>query len=191
MELKQPGVLQVASLWGWKVTYCFPKESTWTIFKTMDFLDTNMNQIYYQLPRRKVLTSISGLDILTSIGSSYLPHWSSCVFMTLWREPTSVSWYSGLTDSQLAEPRGFFWMELLSLIREWCLQVALATTAEERNCWYPDKEDWTHPQRTNSKQVHIPLCPINLSFPLPLVGSGLEGRLKHLRNLIKSGIWKF
>jgi hypothetical protein len=35
------------------------------------------------------------------------------------------------------------------------------------------------PQRTISNQVHIPLCPINLSFPLHLMDGGLEGKLKH------------
>jgi hypothetical protein len=45
-------------------------------------------------------------------------------------------------------------------------------------------------QRTLSKQVHILLCSSNLSFPLPLVGSGLEGRLKHLRTLNKCRFWK-
>lgn len=43
------------------------------------------------------------------------------------------------------------------------------------------------PQRTIYKQVHINLCPINLPFPLPLVGGGLEGRLMCLRTLIKVG----
>jgi hypothetical protein len=42
-------------------------------------------------------------------------------------------------------------------------------------------------KKTISKQVHIPFCPLNLSFPLPLVGGGLEGRLKHLRTLTKVG----
>ena len=35
-----------------------------------------------------------------------------------------------------------------------------------------------------------PFCPTNLSFPLPLVGGGLERRLKHLRTLIKVGFEK-
>ena len=35
-----------------------------------------------------------------------------------------------------------------------------------------------------------PLCPVSLSFPLPLLGGGLEGRLKHLRTLIKVGLEK-
>jgi hypothetical protein len=45
-------------------------------------------------------------------------------------------------------------------------------------------------EKTVSKQVHIFLYPINLSFLLPLVGGGLEGRLKHLRTLIKVGFEK-
>jgi hypothetical protein len=32
--------------------------------------------------------------------------------------------------------------------------------------------------------------PTNISFPLPLAGGGLEGRLKHLRTLIKVGFEK-
>jgi hypothetical protein len=46
------------------------------------------------------------------------------------------------------------------------------------------------PQRTISKQVHIFLCPINLSFPLPLVGRRIEETLKRLWTLIKVGFEK-
>jgi hypothetical protein len=60
------------------------------------------------------------------------------------------------------------------------------------HCWFVWTElliswQWRleSPQRTISKQVHILLCPIKLSFPLPLVSGGLEGRLEHLRTLIK------
>ena len=42
-----------------------------------------------------------------------------------------------------------------------------------------------------SKQVHSPRYPINLSFPLPLVDGGLEGRLKHFKILIKVGLFFF
>jgi hypothetical protein len=42
-------------------------------------------------------------------------------------------------------------------------------------------------QRTISKQVHFPRI---LSFPLPLVGGGLEGRLKHLRTIIERRVEK-
>jgi hypothetical protein len=34
------------------------------------------------------------------------------------------------------------------------------------------------------------LFPITLSFPLPLMGGGLEGKLKSLRTLIKVGFEK-
>ena len=43
-------------------------------------------------------------------------------------------------------------------------------------------------QRTISKQVHVPLCPINLFFALPLMGGRVEGRLRRLRTFIKVGI---
>jgi hypothetical protein len=45
-------------------------------------------------------------------------------------------------------------------------------------------------QKTICKQVHILLCSISLSFPLPLVDGGPEGWLKHLRILIKRKFWK-
>jgi hypothetical protein len=41
------------------------------------------------------------------------------------------------------------------------------------------------------KQVHILLCLISLSFPLPLVGGGLEVRLTHLEILITVGSEKY
>ena len=43
---------------------------------------------------------------------------------------------------------------------------------------------------TISKQVHILLCPINVSFPPPLVSGEVEGRLEHLRSPIKVGFEK-
>jgi hypothetical protein len=94
--------------------------------------------------------------------------WSSFV-MTLLRKtrqrlppflalPKDTEW--------LAEPSGFFWNKLLLLIHEWCLRVGQAPAADlcELNCWYPDNKGWDHPQRPISKQVHIPLCPINFFF---------------------------
>jgi hypothetical protein len=41
---------------------------------------------------------------------------------------------------------------------------------------------WDLLQKTISKQVHFPSI---LSFPLPLRGGGLEGKLKHLRTITK------
>jgi hypothetical protein len=40
-------------------------------------------------------------------------------------------------------------------------------------------------QRIISKQIYFPKYPNNLSFLLPVVGGGLEGRLKHLETNIK------
>jgi hypothetical protein len=45
---------------------------------------------------------------------------------------------------------------------------------------------WKLLQRAISKQVHFPHI---LSFPLPLVGGGLQGRLKCLRTIIKNKGW--
>jgi hypothetical protein len=39
-----------------------------------------------------------------------------------------------------------------------------------------------------SKQVLFPVIPYILSFPLPLVGGGLKGRLKSLRTIIKTKV---
>lgn len=46
---------------------------------------------------------------------------------------------------------------------------------------------WELLQRTLSKQVDFPCT---LSFPLPLVGGGQQGRLKHLRTIIKYRFWR-
>ena len=43
-------------------------------------------------------------------------------------------------------------------------------------------------QRTFLNRSTPPFC--TLSFPLPLVGRGLQKRLKHLRTIIKNRIWK-
>jgi hypothetical protein len=42
-------------------------------------------------------------------------------------------------------------------------------------------------KRYNWDPLYVPLCSIKLSFPLPLVGDGLEESLKHLKMLIKVG----
>lgn len=42
-----------------------------------------------------------------------------------------------------------------------------------------------------SKQVLILLCPVNISFLLPVLGGRLEGRLKHLGALITVGFEKY
>jgi hypothetical protein len=42
-------------------------------------------------------------------------------------------------------------------------------------------------QKNLSRQLHFPCI---LSFPLPLVGGGLQWRLKYLRTIIKNKVWK-
>ena len=59
----------------------------------------------------------------------------------------------------------------------------------EMYCWYSDKWQMESLQRTTSKQVHIPLSYLP-SFTLRCLDGGLEGRLKHLRTLIKVGFEK-
>lgn len=49
---------------------------------------------------------------------------------------------------------------------------------------------WRLESLHRTHQVHILLCPINVSFPLPLVGGWLEERLKFLRTLMKAGFEK-
>ena len=72
------------------------------------------------------------------------------------------------TVSSVAELHGFFCIELSLLIYEWCDSCEL-------DCCYHDIEDCNLPQRSTSKEVHILLCPINLSFPLHLMVGGLDG----------------
>jgi hypothetical protein len=50
----------------------------------------------------------------------------------------------------------------------------------ELDGWYPGEIEV--PQRSNSKQVYIPIVQFTISLPMD---SGLEGGLKHLRALIK------
>ena len=65
-----------------------------------------------------------------------------------------------------------------------CFWVDQVTTAD---LWTELPKSWKHRsdlfQRTISKQVYVPCI---LSFPLPLVVGGLEGRLKGWRIIIKS-----
>jgi hypothetical protein len=63
-------------------------------------------------------------------------------------------------------PCCFFWVELLLLIHEWCLQVDWATTANsyELNCWCSDNKDCNRLQRTIFKQIHTPFALLTFSF---------------------------
>jgi hypothetical protein len=77
--------------------------------------------------------------------------------------------------------------KLLLLICEWCLKWI---KPQLLTCVNRTADFLKLPQRTTSKQVQISLCPINLFFLLPLLGGGLEGRLTHLRIIIKVGCEK-
>ena len=79
---------------------------------------------------------------------------------------------------QTAEPHSFLWMDLPLLICEWCLQVDGTAAAGlcELNCWYLHNTDGISIKELFLKYL-LPLCPNNFSFPLPLVGGGLEGRM--------------
>ena len=68
-----------------------------------------------------------------------------------------------------------------------CLPVDRAAAADfcELKCWVPDNADGICFKEKFLKVLlptPTPPYPNNLSFSLPLVGGGLEGRLKHLRN---------
>ena len=108
------------------------------------------------------------------------------------KELLVVFWFLAISmdSGWLSEPHSFCWIELPLLIHGWCLQVV--------DCWWLV---WTELllswqcrlysfKRNLSIQDNIFLCPINLSFPLPLVSGRIEGRLKHLSAHTKSRLWK-
>ena len=104
------------------------------------------------------------------------------------KELLVVFWQLLATLSDLAlfvGPHVLICIDLPLLIHEWGLQgVALPLMiiwTELLISWQCRMDSL---QRTNSKWVHILLCPINFSFPLPLVGGGLEERVNHLSALI-------
>ena len=71
----------------------------------------------------------------------------------------------------------------------WGVQIDRATAADscELNCWYPDNADWIDSKELFLTRSSSSSALINLSFPLSLVGGGLEGRIMCLSNLIKLG----
>lgn len=93
------------------------------------------------------------------------------------------------TPAGSAEPRGFFWIEPLLLIHVWCLLTGLeccfCVWCFRLDCWYPDNEDQNHPKEQLLNRSTSPYHINNLS---PLISiSGLEGRWKRLRTLVKVG----
>jgi hypothetical protein len=148
-----------------------------------------------------------GINITQQTVDDAVWHWSTlplfaghhfvCVCVWLHREENHQRTSGGVSaasadSDHLAEPGSFFKIKLMLLIQEWCSSVDQAAAAD---VWTELLISWQcrfySLQRTISKQVLNILCPINLSFPLPLVGGGVEGRLKHLSNLIKKGFEKY
>ena len=90
----------------------------------------------------------------------------------------------------VSKPCGIFRIELQLLVPVWCLLVKRTGLQllihiwcllwDRPNCWYPDNEDWTHPQRTISKVDYFPHVLIT-SFSLPLEDGGLEESLNLLK----------
>ena len=130
--------------------------------------------------------------------------WSSLIFTC--RDfieknvPKNFSWYSGcfllsLQTANSAQPHGFFWIDPLLLIQVWCLPVRL-------DCCYwfmLDVLDWTANILTTNSGISPKELILNkytnslfLLNPLSclLLIRGQEGRLKHLRALIKVGFEK-
>jgi hypothetical protein len=97
----------------------------------------------------------------------------------------------------LASSGSFHW----PLLIRWLGRGLVASAASCCHCWfmfgdtfeldccYPDKQRLESLQTTTSKQVPIPLSYLP-SFTLRCLDGGLEGRLKHLRTLIKVGFEK-
>jgi hypothetical protein len=99
------------------------------------------------------------------------------LFWLLLAASMDLCWFSSL------EPRGFFWIEPPLLIPVWSLPTGL-------DCRYPDNKDWYHLKGLLlNRSISNPLVLLTILFPLPLV-DGLEGRLKHLRTLIRVGFEK-
>jgi len=61
----------------------------------------------------------------------------------------------------------------------------------ELNCLYPENADWIHRKELFLNRSTSSFALLTFSFPLPLVSGGLEGRLRHLRTVIKVGFEKY
>jgi hypothetical protein len=70
--------------------------------------------------------------------------------------------------------------------------VDQATAADscELNCGYNDNKEWNCSKELFPNRSTSSFALTNLSFPLLLVGSRLEKRLKYLKPLIKVGFEK-
>jgi hypothetical protein len=80
-----------------------------------------------------------------------------------------------------------YWVGLLIYLWSVCKWIELLLLTCELSYWFLDNADGIctkEPFLNRSTSPHI------LSFLLPLVDGGLEGRSKHLRTIIKSRRWK-
>jgi hypothetical protein len=108
-------------------------------------------------------------------------HWSSLI-------EESHSWELLLTSLLLTWAQDEAWLSLLGSTTSVgsCLLSQLYWTGLLVHPW--SICEWIKvPPKNLSKQIHFPWIP---SFPLPLVGGGLQGKLKHLRTIIKNRFWK-
>ena len=89
--------------------------------------------------------------------------------------------------TEIGKSHGFFWIKLLLLICEWCLWVSYC-------CWLylVLLISWQGrlklPHWTTSKQVNIPLCPVNLSTTSG--GWWAKKEFKAFKNLSSSRLCK-
>ena len=132
-------------------------------------------------------------DHLTSLGGIGMPSHSLLAIVCSWlqRNSPKIFWFNFRSFLLLAWASEvfvclfvclflllllLFWIDLLLLICKWCLWVDWAVPLIHMN-WTADiqKHRLDLLQRTIPNQVYIILCSINLSFPLLLVGVGLEG----------------
>ena len=101
------------------------------------------------------------------------------VFQPLLAASASTGW--------LAEPRSFFWINKHCRFKnDACKVIRLLLLIHINSTADILTTQAGFALKYISKQFYILLCYINLSLPLPLVTSGLEGTLNYLRTLIKS-----
>ena len=121
---------------------------------------SSLRMLWIGLPYTAVLSSAYG-DVSEKNFS-----WSSCGFCGL--RHVGMPWGFSLVVCVVSAER----TRLQLLIYIWCLLLDWIANILKMKIEISSK-------KTISKQVNISLSPANLFFPLPLVGDGLEGRLKH------------
>ena len=111
-----------------------------------------------------LLVLVPPADLCLAVSAARLYH--HCWFM--FAIPTLPNWIFGILMKYL-------WMDWAAAADLW---TKLLISWQRR---------WDLLQRTLSEQVHFPH---SFTSSLSLVGVGPEGRLKHLRTIIKSKLWK-